>query len=199
MLRAQRRAAHARRLRRAAARAPPRRTRPAPLPRLTPAASRRTFCECNLCQVYSPITRNQPSPPLENAIFLTNLQAGVESNQTLCLNHWTFYRVSTLAPPFEQRWHEDLLDTPSHVPPLPDLEIPRTVTITFDTDWDSDADRFTTVDAFIYEAGLPSAWFEVHRKGEKDYPQSIFSADKYRTEYNLVDSFTHVIGFDGEK
>jgi hypothetical protein len=31
---------------------------------------------------------------------MTHLMAGVESNHSLCLNHWAFFRIDTAAPTF---------------------------------------------------------------------------------------------------
>lgn len=149
-----------------------------------------SFCECNLCQVHAARTQAVPSPPLENRAVMTQLTPGVETNHTLCLNHWTFVRLDTASPAAAQSWREPEVDRPSTISAalgsLPST--PQMLTLTMDAEYDGASDRFMTVDAFAYTGALPPKWNEVHTF---DYPASVWSDPGALTEFNLVDSFTH--------
>lgn len=168
------------------------------------------FCECNLCQIYTPQVEyeNVVSPPLENAMVTTVLRAGDESNHTLCLNHWTFFKISTAAPSHTQSWQDsDVRSGASTITAQfgsqPDN--PQQLVLTLDTAYDETYERFTTVDAFIHLSetlpkaanGMPN-WFTTY---EPQYPQVRFTpgdppdTSKYIT-FDQRDSFTYTIGYD---
>ena len=162
-----------------------------------------TFCECNLCQVYQQRTyENVVSPPLENAMATTYLRPGVESNHTLCLNHWTFFRISTAAPDFTQSWQDpDVRSGPSTIAAQLSRQAdnPQQIVLTLDTAYEETYERYTTVDAFIHlSETLPTNWFETF---EPPYPQVRFTPgeppDTSRfIDFPLRDSFTYTIGYD---
>ena len=71
------------------------------------SAPHRSFCECNRCQRHVSSIHVGPSPELnDNDVVVTHLPPGVESNQSLCLWHWTYIRMDTSAPTGTQSWYE---------------------------------------------------------------------------------------------
>ena len=125
-----------------------------------------TFCECQLCQVYTQKTILEPSPPLENAVSVTHLAPSVASTHTLCLNHWTFFRIETRAPSAQQFWRDDDLPVPSAISAAlgEDPSTPQGLVLTLDTTYVSSEDRFTSVDAFLHlSPTLPANWFQARR------------------------------------
>ena len=116
-----------------------------------------TFCECQLCQVYTERTSTGESPPLENAVVTTVLRPGVESNHSLCLNHWTFFRIETAAPQHVQEWQDpDVRGERSVInAQLGSLEDnPQQLVLTLDTMYDATYERYTTVDAFLHAGSI---------------------------------------------
>ena len=112
-----------------------------------------SFCECNLCQVYQRKSyESGMAPPLENSVATTNLVPGVESNHTLCLNHWTFLSLEIAPPSTLQSWRDPEVPEHSTISAAlsSELSTPHQLILTLDTTYDVAADRFTTVDAFLY-------------------------------------------------
>ena len=123
-----------------------------------------TFCECQLCQVYSQVTYTTPSPPLENAISTTVLQPSVASTHTLCLNHWTFLELNT-DNSSAQVWQDAELSIGSSIQAAlgSDPSTPHGLVLTLDTHYDEPSDRFTTVDAFLHLSPTrPLNWYQLH-------------------------------------
>ena len=155
-----------------------------------------TFCECQMCQVYNQRTYATPSPPLENAMVTTVLQPAMESTHTLCLNHWTFFEISTAPPSDVQTWRDPELYVGSSIRAAlgEDASTPRGIVLTLDTDYSQDQDRFTTVDAFLHLAPeRPSTWYEVHHID--GFPAGVFKDTSARVDFAQQDSFTYTAGF----
>ena len=161
-----------------------------------------TFCECQLCQVYTQRTHTSPSSPLANEMATTHLQPGIESNHTLCLNHWMFFRIDTAPPGYVQSWQDpDVFGERSSINAQQGslASTPQQVVLTLDTTYDATYERYTTVDAFLHLASwLPNNWYTVH---SPPYPQAVFTPgeppDTTRyVGFDQVDSFTYTIGYD---
>ena len=66
-----------------------------------------------------------------------------------------------------------------------------------DTSFSESANRFTTVDAFIFlDNPLPAEYLEVNNNFNDNYPASVFTDAAKLTYLNLRDSFTFTVGFD---
>lgn len=157
-----------------------------------------SFCRCQLCQVYQ--QRTGPSSGLDNSIMTTHLQAGMESEHELCLNHWTFFRISTHVPETKQMWFERDIDQNATISAAlgSSPSTPQTLIVTLDTEYDEAADRFTTIDAFFHlSSTLPDNWFQVHHvEPGLLYPHSVFTDSTMLVEFKQQDSFTYTMGLD---
>ena len=165
-----------------------------------------TYCECNLCQVYTTTDHFEPSPPLENSMAITHMRPGIESNHTLCLNHWTFFKFDTASPSVAQVWNDaEVRDSTRSGEARIDAALgslpttPQQIVLTFDTAYNALYDRFTTVDAFLHlDDNLPNNWERVFEVG---YPAGAFTPgdppDTSRfVDFPKTDSFTYTIGYD---
>ena len=158
-----------------------------------------SFCRCQLCQVYQQRTVIGVSPDNVNSVTMTHLPAGNETEHELCLNHWTFFRMET-TPPSVQQWLERDVGKASTIATARGLEAstPHALTITLDTQYNADAQRFTTVDAFLHlSPTLPARWGEVHYAANaQEYPRSVFTDASTYVELFQRDSFTYTLGLD---
>ena len=60
--------------------------------------------------------------------------------------------------------------------------------LTLDASYDADAERFTSVDAFVHlSPELPASYYRVH---DFDYPNSAFAPGPKRVDFFGSDSFT---------
>ena len=131
------------------------------------------------------------SPALDNSVALTHLQPGRTSSHSLCLNHWTFFRLPTAAPTLLQHWQDADLDVSSTISAALGSEdsTPRGLVLTLDTSYDAEAERFTSVDAFLHlSPTLPNDYYRVHTF---DFPTSVFPAGTSRVDLFGRDSFTY--------
>ena len=104
-----------------------------------------SYCECNLCQTYRQTEVYGGTPSNGPGISTSYMIPGVQSNHSLCLHHWTFFKVPTRSP-----GHDG-------------VDEPKGVVFYLDTDYKSDQMRFTSVDVLeITRGALPDGWSEVH-------------------------------------
>ena len=180
---------------------------------LDPSQTDLSYCRCNLCQTYVQRTIFGINPENNvNSITMTHLQQSRESQHTLCLYHWTFFRIPTRLAPnaTQQQWTERDVSRSSTISTSlgtqPDT--PQALIITLDTEYNIDAERFTTIDAFLHlSPTLPDDWYQVHKQlnDGTEYPRSVFR--DLRTvaqggtfvQLNQRDSFTYTLGFDDTK
>ena len=54
-----------------------------------------SYCECNLCQTYKATEVYGGTPSQGPGISTSYMLPGVQSNHSLCLYHWTFFKVPT--------------------------------------------------------------------------------------------------------
>ena len=168
------------------------------------------FCECHICQVYQLKTYSGGAAPaaLENSIATTHLQPGVGSVHTLCLNHWTFFAIDLEASPAAvQSWQDPDIPERSTISAELAPNAPRQLTLTLDAMHDAEADRFTTVDAFLHTSPtLPTDWYKVHAGTDatgknEDYPRIVFTPGELpdtsnHLEFLQRDSFMYTAGYD---
>ena len=57
-----------------------------------------SYCECNLCQTYRQTEVYGGTPSNGPGISTSYMIPGVQSNHSLCLHHWTFFKVPTRSP-----------------------------------------------------------------------------------------------------
>ena len=57
-----------------------------------------SYCECNLCQTYRTTEVYGGTPSAGPGISMSHILPGVQSNHSLCLYHWTFFKVPTSSP-----------------------------------------------------------------------------------------------------
>ena len=178
-----------------------------------------SFCECNLCQEYKLRDygigqEHGLMPPLEaNEIATTHLTPGIEANQSLCLYHWTFFHINTAAPEGVQSWKDPDVAEHSTISAAlgAQAETPQQLILTFDTEYEAEQDRFTTVDAFLHTSPeLPENWYEVHKGtvdngNNRDYPALVFHdldsegnrvPSEHYVDFYQRDSFTYTLGYD---
>ena len=117
-----------------------------------------SYCECNLCQTYRQTEVYGGTPSNGPGISTSYMIPGVQSNHSLCLHHWTFFKVPTRSP-----GHDG-------------VDEPKGVVFYLDTDYKSDQMRFTSVDVLeITRGALPDGWSEVH---SLDYPKDVFGLNQ---------------------
>lgn len=164
-----------------------------------------SYCRCQLCQIYTQRDVFGVSPDNSvNSITTTHLQPGRESVHTLCLNHWTFFRIDTTPPASNQLWVDQELGVSSSISAALGAEpsTPQTLLLTLDTTYNEDAERFTTVDAFLHlSPTLPDNWFHVHHTAVvsgtlQEYPRSVFTDASTYVELLQQDAFTYTLGPD---
>ena len=152
-----------------------------------------SYCECNLCQTYKMTEVYGGTPSIGPGISTSHMIPGVQSNHTLCLYHWTFFKVPTRSP-----GHDG-------------VDEPKGVVFYLDTDFKSEQNRFTTVDVLeVTRGALPDAWSDVHTQA---YPKDIFGLNQieYSPEGRPVswrgdgvrwllkqDSYMYTAGYDDE-
>ena len=152
-----------------------------------------SYCQCNLCQTYKATEVYGGTPSQGPGISTSYMIPGVQSNHTLCLYHWTFFKVPTRSPG-------------------PDgVDEPKGVVFYLDTDFKSEQNRFTTVDVLeVTRDTLPEAWSDVHTLA---YPKDAFGLNQidYSPEGRPVswrgdgvrfllkkDSYMYTAGYDDE-
>ena len=54
-----------------------------------------SYCECNRCQTYKATEVYGGTPSQGPGISTSYMLPGVQSNHSLCLYHWTFFKVPT--------------------------------------------------------------------------------------------------------
>ena len=150
----------------------------------------RSFCECNYCQRHTEIVHEGPSPEMtSNGVIVSHLPPGVETNQTLCLRHWTFIRMQTHPAGKAQSYYDaDVSEAGSISAGGAEAGTGYTLLLTMDTDYKDLYQRFTTVDAFVYKsATLPAAYLEVNNL-DGEYPSAVFTDATLLTSFDLRDS-----------
>ena len=152
-----------------------------------------SYCECNLCQTYKMTEVYGGTPSIGPGISTSHMIPGVQSNHTLCLYHWTFFKVPTRSP-----GHDG-------------VDEPKGVVFYLDTDFKSEQNRFTSVDVLeVTRGALPDAWSDVHTLA---YPKDAFGLNQitYSPEGRPMswrgdgarwllkqDSYMYTAGYDDE-